>query len=281
MLGSDPVADMLRVMLPAGGYAMIECQAFFDESSSHSGAPFLCLAGYIFKKSQAIKLGHEWKKVLRWKRLPYFRMSECAHGNGPFADLTKLERIEVAKRMIEIIKARAIQGIAVTINNLDFVSAGAEYPNLVRVYKTPYGFVSHTILAGVASWLDANPRVHSMAYYFESGHKSEAHAERNMQQIFASQQKLVQYRYSGHGFVPKIKSPAVQAADLLAWQWYKDRKNQGEGRPPRKDCASLMQLRHTVMHLDRAGIVSVMENSATLRNVNPVSQLRDVAARFS
>ena len=164
--GSDPIADMLRVMLPSSGYAMIECQAFFDESASHAGAPFLCLAGYIFRKSEAIKLGHDWKKILRWKRLPYFRMSECAHGNGPFANLTKDERIEVAKRMIGIIKTRAIQGIAVTVDNLEFVSVMAEYPQAARVYKTPYNFISHTILAGVASWLDAQTRVHSMAYFF-------------------------------------------------------------------------------------------------------------------
>lgn len=255
--------------------------AFFDESASHEGATFLCLAGYIFQKSQAIKLGHEWKKVLRWKRLPYFRMSECAHGNGPFAKLSKPERIEVAKRMIGIIKARAIQGIAVTINNFDFASAAAEWPNIVKVYKTPYGFVSHTILAGVASWLDANPHAHAMAYYFEAGHGSETQADRNMQEIFAVQNKQVQYRYAGHGFVPKIKSPAIQAADLLAWQWYKDRKNQSEGRPRRKDCASLMELHHTAIHLDRASIVSIVENSKTLRGVTLVSPPPAVAARFS
>ena len=70
------------------------------ESASHDGAPILCVAGLIFKKSEAIKLGHEWAKVLRWKKLPYFHMVECAHGNGEFAKLSKDERIEVARRMV-------------------------------------------------------------------------------------------------------------------------------------------------------------------------------------
>jgi hypothetical protein len=60
------------------------------------------------KKSEAIKLGREWRKVLHWKNLPHFRMSECAHGNGPFANLTKAERIDVA-----------------TVDNLLFVSVGS------------------------------------------------------------------------------------------------------------------------------------------------------------
>lgn len=78
-----------------------------------------------FKKSEAIKLGREWRKVLHWKNLPHFRMSECAHGSGPFANLTKAERIDVATRMIAIIKRRAIQGIAITVDNLLFVSVGS------------------------------------------------------------------------------------------------------------------------------------------------------------
>src|SRR5437660_1097462 len=110
-LPGDPLALVLSGLLPFGGYVTIQCQAFFDESGSHSGAPILCLAGYIFRKSEAIKLGHEWRKVLRRKGLPYFRMSECAHGNGPFANLTKPERIEVATRMIDIIKSRAVHGL--------------------------------------------------------------------------------------------------------------------------------------------------------------------------
>lgn len=192
-------------------------------------------------------------------------MSECAHGNGPFADLTKPERTIVATRMIEIIKERAVQGIAITIDNLEFYKAAAAYPKLRGIYKTPYTFVSHTMLAGVASWLEANSHVGSMAYFFEAGHRSQNQTDQIMRRVFTNRPgKLLSYRYAGHAFVPKEKSPAVQAADLLAWQWYKDRKNKSEGRPQRKDCASLLQLHHTALHLDRAGIDAIFDEAAQI-----------------
>jgi uncharacterized protein DUF3800 len=280
-LADDPLILVLGGILPFGGYVTIQCQAFFDESASHDGAPILCVAGYIFEKSEAIKLGREWRRVLEWKRLPYFRMSDCAHGNGPFANLTKDERIDVATRMIAIIKKRAVQGVAITMDNLQFLAATAEFPDMARVYRTPYGFCTHTILAGVACWLEANPRVGEMAYFFEQGHDSAAHSDAIMKEIFAAPGAEEQYRYAGHGFVPKRKSPAVQAADLLAWQWYKDKKNQVEGRPRRKDCASLLELHHSAAHVDRAGIEMVIEHSRKTRQFNYLSQVSALAARSS
>ncbi len=66
--------------------------------------------------------------------------------------------------------------------------------------------------------------------------------------------------YSGHGFVPKLGNPVVQAADLLAWQWLKDRKNAAEGRPRRKDLASLIAHRHAVSHIERPTLEAIAEN---------------------
>ena len=95
---------MLSALLPPGGNVTVLCEAFFDESGSHEGAAILCLAGYIFKKNEAIKLWHEWRKVLHWKKLPYFHMVDCGHGNGPFANLSKNERVAVQTKLIEAIK---------------------------------------------------------------------------------------------------------------------------------------------------------------------------------
>jgi hypothetical protein len=266
-LPPDPLGLVLSGLLPFGGYVTIQCQAFFDESSSHEGAAILCLAGLIFKKSEAIKLGHEWRKVLQWKDLPYFRMVECAHGNGPFANLSKPERIEVATRMIEIVKRRAVQAIAVTVDNADFLSVMAEHPRAARVYKTAYTFCTHMVIAGVGSWIYANPKVGQMAYFFEDGHASAPQSKSIMNDLFAVPEKAEQYRYAGYAFVPKRKSYAVQAADLLAWQWSKDKKNQLEGRPRRKDCESLLHLHHNTGHLDRDGVEKIIVQGRLMEKI--------------
>ena len=168
---------------------------------------------------------------MRWKKLPYFHMVDCAHGNGPFKNLTKDERIVVATRMIEIIKSYAFQGIAVTVNAAEFDAVMLRYPAIKDVYKTAYAFCAHTILAGVSAWIGANPRVAHMAYFFEAGHESAPQADYIMHQMFQQPPLRAEFRYVGHEFVEKKESAAVQAADLLAWQWFTDKRHQMEGRP--------------------------------------------------
>jgi len=240
-------------MLPFGGYVTIEVEAYFDESGSHDGAPVLCVAGYIFKKSEAIKLRREWRKVLRWKELPYFRMSECAHGNGPFANLTKPERVEVETKLIEIIKARSIQGLAVTVNSKEFLELMPRH-NLIG---GPYTFSAHAILGGIYNWLQCNPRVGRMAYFFEAGHKNEREANAIMKLLFEQPKLKEAYKFGRYGFVDKEGTPAVQAADLLAWQWYTDKRHQLEGRPRRMDCVSLLEHHHNAIHIGPDKIIEL------------------------
>jgi hypothetical protein len=158
--------------------------------------------------------------------------------------------------MIEIIKMRAVQGIAVTVNNCEFASVMAEYPQAAHIYKTAYNFASHTILAGVSSWLAAQSGLHSMVYFFEAGHASQTQANQIMHKLFSANEE--QYSYAGHAFVPKEKNPAIQAADLLAWQWYKDKKNQNEGRSRRKDCANLLEKHHKAVHFNRDALLTTI-----------------------
>jgi hypothetical protein len=261
LAASDPVADMLRVILPTGGFAMIEAQAYFDESGSHDGSAILCVAGYIFRKSEAIKLGHEWRKVLRWKKLPYFHMVECAHGSGPFANLTMAERIVVQTKLIEAIKKYAIQGLAITVNPVEYATFHARLPLVPDFYENPYAFCSQVVMGGVSVFIERNPYVRSMAYFFEAGHKSAYQAHEIMEGMLKLPNAKEQFRYAGHAFVEKQKSPAIQAADLLAWQWYTDKRHELEGRPRRKDCASLLEAFHTVVHIDKEKLDRIADHT--------------------
>lgn len=245
---ADIVADILRVALYGGGHAVILTEAYFDESGSHGGSSILCVAGYIFRKSAAIKLGHEWRKVLRWKKLPYFHMVDCAHGNGPFANLTKDERIAVETKMIDIIKRYAVQGISVTVDPVEYASFPGKLPTKLGLYDNAYAFCAQAILAGVSEFIERNPRIGRMHYFFEAGHESRPQADEIMRAMFAVPKHKQDFRYAGHSFVEKPDAPQIQAADLLAWQWYTDRRHQREGKPRRKDCASLLQLHHNAIH---------------------------------
>jgi hypothetical protein len=243
---------------------MIQGQAYFDESGSHDGAPILCVAGYIFKKSEAIRLGHEWRKVLRWKKLPYFHMVECAHGNGPFANLTKDERIAVQTKLIEAIKRHAIQGIAITVDPTEYATFSKRFPFKRGLYDSAYAFCAQVIMAGVSVFIEKNPQIGKMDYFFEAGHSSVPQADEIMRTMLAQPAVKHQFRYAAHAFVEKRDAPQIQAADLLAWQWYTDRRHTAEGRLRRKDCASLLQLHHNAVHIDSKELDRIANESIVI-----------------
>ncbi len=147
--------------------------------------------------------------------------------------------------MIEIIKRDTIQGIAVTVNEAEF----REHMLQHRLIGSSYSFAAHVILAGVSSWIEANPLTGSVTYSFEAGHASQREADAIMTLLFHNQRARNRHRYAGHAFVDKETTPAVQAADLLAWQWYTDRRHQAEERPRRKDCDSLLSHHHNAVHM--------------------------------
>jgi hypothetical protein len=90
-------------LLPRG-FIVSFSQVYIDESGSHDGSPALSVAGYIFERDSAAKFSGEWKTLLQEYGLPFFRMTDCAHGTGPFSGLTEQQRIDVETRGIEIIK---------------------------------------------------------------------------------------------------------------------------------------------------------------------------------
>jgi hypothetical protein len=225
---------------------MVEVQTYFDESGSHGGAHVLCVAGYIIEKNRAKALTNEWLGALKARDLPYFRMSECAHGNGPFAALTLTDRIQLVARLIQLIKQYTVRGIAVTIDPAEFDAAIPHHALLGRAYT----FCANLVLAGVVTWLRTHPTVTDCAYFFEAGHASQAEANRLMEILFRNERMRAAHRYAGHAFVEKERNPAVQAADLLAWQWYTDKRHELEGRVRRKDCAKLLEHPHITFHFD-------------------------------
>jgi hypothetical protein len=235
--------------------ALVLVDAFFDESGSHDGAPILCVAGYLMSARQADRLRLEWNAVLAARKLPYFRMSECAHGNGTFANLTKSERIQVQTRMIQIIKRYTAHGLGVTVNEAEFY----KYMTNRSLISDPYTFCAQVLLAGVSSWLEGNKAVSGVGYHFESGHKNQRISNVVITTMFINEGAKRRHRYARHSFVSKEAEPAVQAADLLAWQWYTDRKRHMESKPRRKDCESLLKHSYKIIHIGPNRLASISE----------------------
>lgn len=204
---------LFEILAPSEADLVGFLECYFDESGSHDGSPVLCVAGYLFEKSQCMELDVRWKEVLDRYRLPYFRMSACAHIQPPYTHLSKEECIEAEKLMIGLINEYALLGVAVAVNEHDF---NTWFDGLAPT-GSAYSFCCWQVLSGIQVWIRQNNFQGEVAYFYEAGHESWSEANAHMKRIFNNPKLRTRYRYASHTFADKQKVRPLQAADMLAW----------------------------------------------------------------
>lgn len=239
---------LIRVVVPADGSLLVLAESYFDETNTHQTSERLCVGGYIFLREKAELQAVEWAKLLdKWK-LPFFHMVDCAHNAEDFEHLSAAECDLAAREAIRIIKETASAGVCVTVNQ-------AEYDEIVpalEFFGGAYESCARDILTGVSDWIAREAFSGEMHYFFEEGAEGDAKASWSILTMMRDPDIRKEARYAGHSFVPKVRSPGVQAADILAWHAGQDCKRTREGRPMRKDFASLCEIPHRVIHINRA-----------------------------
>jgi Protein of unknown function (DUF3800) len=252
MIGGSQTERRLQILLQKRRGAMSLVEAYFDESGTHAGSPFLCIAGYIFEKSKAENLGVEWRSMLTKYQLPHFHMKECAHNLGVFSHLSKSDCDAAAREAIDLIKVHAAKGIAISLEPACFKLLP---PN--RLWDHPYAFISCQVFYGVEKWADEVGFQGDIDYFFEAGADGQGKASNAMAKIFSVPDHMKKFRCGSHAFLNKNDDQAValQCADLLAWHWFTHNKRSQSGKKKRKDLASLTeQKNYDLHHYDEATI---------------------------
>ncbi len=249
------LARLLELLVPESGKALflVEAEAYFDESGTHSGSPIMCVAGYLFSPEQCRRFDQEWAEVLEEFSLRYFRMSECAHGTGEFKGRREICD-PVARRMIGIIKRRAERGIVTSISEKYF---NEHVSDALQLTTGPaYSWCIRWALGLVRDWIDKYNFEGTISYFFESGHQHQSITNQILDRNFGhDSQAKKSFRYGSHSFAGKVPSEAseavlrpLQAADLLAWQYRNQKIREASGkRHHRLDLSSLTELPHVMI----------------------------------
>jgi hypothetical protein len=256
----------LDITLGAEGTTVSTVEAYFNDSGTHPTSPVVCVAGYIFGKEQAIKFDREWRAVLSIYHLPFFRMSSCAHGAEPFDSLSPDKRADLERNMIAVINKWMSYGVAITV----------EPEMLTRVMpgggdsaESPFSYCARLVLTSARRWIDQQKVTGDCAYIFESGHRSHGEANDIMNRMYLDARQRKAHRYLSHMFIGKSVATPLQAADLLAWYWYADRRSKTRGdAAPRPGARALFEGgRHSdysLLHSDEL----VIRSSADERRTN-------------
>ena len=257
------------ILLPRGGYVAVLMEAYMDESRPKEGAsPYIAVGGYLFSKKEAETLSLQWSKYLAEKGLDYFRMSECATGNGQFDGWAAKDRIAVQTTFIQRIKQRSALGFSVSVDEEEHDRLFGDY--VFGTYGAPpsaYGLSCFACLNLIKNWADRQGYAGDIAYLFEAGDPDKPDAHRFLDWTMGDKQRQKDYRYAGHSFALKEKVPLLQTGDLVSWHTVKHCVNQREGRTLRKDLKELIRPGDMTLHADKEFLRGMRDEMAARGNI--------------
>jgi Protein of unknown function (DUF3800) len=251
--------------VPPGGLAVILSEVYFDESGTHDGSPVMTMAGYLFKKNQARLFSRDWQKALNRLGLPAAHMTDCANGNGNYAEMSLEQRILSEKLLIENIKRRTVFGIGLSVKPDMYAEVMGEYAQAL----SPYTLLLMLSVVKIRDWAERTAYQGKVAYFFESGHRHASEANRYMNGLATLGQDVIDYNYYfGHAFVDKHEALPLQAADMLAWLHRNYLLRQIIGiEEPRKDFVALARPKDFSVEVTPSHLARLREHMAAGRGV--------------
>jgi hypothetical protein len=247
---------LLDIYLGKGGTSVSTVEAYFNDSGTHPGSPVLCVAGYVFDKERAINFDREWRALLGVYHLPYFRMSACAHGSEPFNELSAGQRAALELNLVAIVNKWMTCGLAITVQP-DVL--GRILSTRSGLAESPFSYCARFILTSVRRRIEEKKIVGDCAYVFESGHQSQDEANEIMHRLYLDAKLRRAHRYLSHAFISKSIATPLQAADMLAWQWYTDSRRRIRGEAASRPGAQALfeggsRREYTLLHSDELSL---------------------------
>jgi hypothetical protein len=190
-------------------------KAYFDASKRESGT--FCVAGYAFTSSQVKKFDREW-----WALFGGYggcHMTDLANKRGAFEGISEKEASRLVRGAIAIIKRRAAYGAVISC---ELPEIDRLLPKWIIGFQHAYPVCCHLAMTAMGNFI-ADKRGDSISYFFESGDLYSGVAHWFMGRTEDVPELKESYRHYSHTFIGKDDALALQAADVLAWEWTKFR----------------------------------------------------------
>jgi hypothetical protein len=225
-------------------------EVYFDESGTHVDSEAAVVAGFVSNTTEWITFSQKWQQVLTGSHLDYFRMSEFENRRGQFSGWTENAKRDLLNKLLPIIDDHTIlsMGCIVLKQSVDSLVSDV----VKRICGDAYGLAAlgcwrHLghILQGADAWVDCS---------MEAGAKGSG----ALKSIFEEDSKIPEWR-SNHRiqslyFRDKRMFPQLQAADILAYELYKQSARQfgSETRAVRYPLQALGSMKHLWVYLNEA-----------------------------
>ncbi|MBI4608672.1 MAG: DUF3800 domain-containing protein [Candidatus Rokubacteria bacterium] len=193
--------------------------AYFDESGTHAGAKAVSVAGYVSTVKAWESFEREWRESLAIYNIDHFHMTDFVAGQGQFTNWPKQKKRSRLRKLIDAANRHALAAIGIVIPaNL--------YQRLSEqdraVCDSPYRIAAMQCCAEIRRWLETFDSNAEVAYVFEAGAKGAGKVAEFFRAAMDEKAAKEHLRILSFKFEDKKRSAPLQAADILAWELYRN-----------------------------------------------------------
>jgi uncharacterized protein DUF3800 len=233
------VGRVAQSLYPCGRLFVI-LTAYYDESGTHAESPATVLAGFVGDTNDWVDFEIEWAKVLKAHKITHVRAKHLFHRQNQHKDWSWDQADELIAAILYLLQERKHMFASKTVLREDdykmFYVAGG--PEKKERLDTRYGLCFRSLLHFIPE-VQKLSGAHSINFVLEDGHKNAGDALRVYQEI--RNDKTFPWRdvLASFSLGQKQASPALQAADFLAYMSYlevrDDIEDGNEGKVLRDD----------------------------------------------
>lgn len=197
--------------------------AYFDASGTHATSQVVVVAGYVATYERWRTFQSKWKNILAKEGLEFFHMTDFENRKGPYKDWSQKQRLHVIKKLIDAIKQRTLFGVAVMTANDEYQANKYKFPFLDSY--SAFTFSISQVLHSIANWAERNRYSGEIDYFLEQGDGYKRELDGFKRSIEEEQWRKDRLRYGMLGTLDKRDNYPLQAADILAYENYKEALN--------------------------------------------------------
>ena len=238
--------------------AMLE--AYVDDSGTHEGSRAAVVAAFVASREQWARFESDWRRMLAEQGLSAFRMSDFENGWGEFRDWDPVRRQKVREFVFTTIKIRTQCRMATGIE-VEAIRAVVPPSDDTR----PYFWCVIELLKHIARWAGKYAPGQNIAYVFEDGTQGKGQIMEALDYVRRHRETWAKYHIASYAFGDKRKVVPLQAADVLAYECYKELTNRrlqpSNPRPRRRSLVTLLAVRHHLFFVDRPAMERMYADS--------------------
>lgn len=211
---------------------MASLVAYFDESGTHRQSKVVVVAGFVAPESNWEAFASLWEKLLAEYGLDSFHMNAFENRFGKFKKMTEEKRQEIHRRLLFAINSSLLQGVAIAVSRSaydDVYTVRGQGPKARKLIQSPYSFCALACVTRAIMWSQQQGNTKPIATIFEHG--AGPGEIINAHRALRGRLPLWRDGWGALTFETRDMHLPLQAADILAYNSYKEAVNIVEGLP--------------------------------------------------